>query len=174
METPQSTHSSGAGIRSDSTHNLTAQPNPRREFGRTRTVRRTILNPAACDSLTAGPFFSIDLTVTFFPERRHTRFAKPLTTFASGTSRRGFCGPSHMRVHAQSRAHVECLVRHHSLYSEMRIAFWDSSAHLCTPVEAVTLPGRLRRHTARSPTPRRMTANSEHRFHHMPVPAAIP
>ena len=54
-QSPQSRYSPGAGIRSEPKRPPHAG-DPRPQIRRTRSVKRTILNSAASDSLTAGPF----------------------------------------------------------------------------------------------------------------------
>ena len=55
-----------------------------------------------------------------------------------------FVDPSHVRIHAQSRANFECLPRGDSLYGETRIAANASTAHICADHIMTPLPGCLR------------------------------
>ena len=65
---------------------------------------------------------------------------KPFTTFWVERISGNFCDPTH----AQSRVDLECHRRGYSLYGEMRIASDDSATRPRAPLEANTLPARLR------------------------------
>ena len=79
---------------------------------------------------------------------------EPITTLRAGMTRRDFCNPPHVRTSVQSCVDIGWDGRPHSIYTEMRIASYDSCAHRCALVEAVALPSHLRPWTARRPTVR--------------------
>ena len=73
-----------------------------------------------------------------------------LVAFASERRLGDICNPSHVQNHAQLRADIECLPQLDSLYSRMQFASCDSGVRSYAPVEAGTLPLRLRLNALRN------------------------
>ena len=83
--------------------------------------------------------------------------------FGVGTRRADSGDPSHVRKRAQTTRGQLMPRARVPQYGRVRNFSRDSDARGCAPVEAETLPGRLRRWTTRSPTPRPTTATRGYR-----------
>ena len=120
----------------------------------------TILNRPPADLPTVGPSCRYRPNPSPFPERRSVRFAEELTTFASDTSPRDFCGRSDVRTTAHSCADIGCRSRGRSAY------FRDGNdlpRHGCAPARSscsanatalLTARNKSRSIAARTPTPK--------------------
>ena len=92
-------------------------------------------------------------------------------TFVAGRRRGDFSDPSHARRRAQSRADLNASHAVTPCTIEMGFDSDDNAAPRCAPVEAGTLPGRLRLWRARTPTPRVATATTGYQSREIATPS---